>query len=102
MSFPAPVKGSFTANSQVSANFSPVAGYTFNYDVNGVFVGTAQLERSFDQGTTWNAVSKDVSGTALTHTAAASFSRVEPEGGVLYRFHVTAFTSGTINYRLSQ
>jgi hypothetical protein len=102
MGFPAPVSGTFTANSQRSASFRPMAGVPFNYDLNGTWVGTVQLERSFDGGVTWNAVSKDVSGAATSHTTVMSFNRVETEGGVLYSWHVTAFTSGTINYRLSQ
>ena len=33
---------------------------------------------------------------------ALNVAWAEPERGVLYRFNCTAYTSGTINYRMSQ
>jgi hypothetical protein len=75
---------------------------SFNFTVYGVFVGTVVLEKSYDNGGTWSAVSKDVTGAAASFTAPASVVVSEPEIGILYRANCTAFTSGTINYRLSQ
>lgn len=74
----------------------------FNAALWGVFVGTMQLERSFDGGTTWLPCSLDTSGTVASYTAPVSLTCNEPERNVLYRWRCTAFTSGTINYRLSK
>lgn len=71
-----------------------------NVTVWGTFSATVQIERSFD-GSTWHAVSKDVDGTAASYTAGFSLVVAEPELGVRYRINCTAFTSGTINYRIS-
>jgi hypothetical protein len=91
--------GSFTATG--TATPRALLG-DFNIALWGTFVGTVAVERSFDGGTTFIAVARDTSGTAATFTAATSLSISEPERSVLYRLNCTAFTSGTINYRLSQ
>ena len=103
------VAGNFTATG-TSALFMPWG--TFNLAIygsggpNGNWVGSVQLERSFDGGTTW-IVAGDASGAngqAIYNTANIDVSRLagEPERCVLYRLRCTAYTSGTINYRLSQ
>lgn len=74
---------------------------SFNLELSGTWVGTVQLERSFDGGTTYVAVGKDTSGTAATYTSNVSIVVVEPEPGALYRIRCTAYTSGTVAYRLS-
>lgn len=66
------------------------------------FSGTVNVERSMDNGTTWVPVSTDGTGTQAIYTTPVSVSGMEPENGVLYRFNCTTYTSGTINYRLSQ
>ena len=72
-----------------------------NVSVWGTFVGTAQLQRSFDSGVTWLPLTSG--GTsAFSYTAPASEVANEPEAGVEYRIACTAYTSGTINYRISQ
>jgi hypothetical protein len=102
-----PVTGSFTATGQ-SESFRPdlrsihMLGATFNISIWGTFTGTIDLERSFDDGSTWLKCSRDSAGTSASFTAAASVVVEEPEAGVLYRLNCTAYTSGTINYRLSQ
>lgn len=73
----------------------------FNIALWGVFSGTVNLERALD-GTNFVAVATDGTGTAASYTAPVSVTGVEVESAVLYRFNCTAFTSGTINYRLSQ
>lgn len=75
-------------------NDTPVSERRYNLTVWGTFVATVQLQRSFDEGTTWSLV-KEVS-------AAYDGVGIEPEAGVLYRFVCTAFTSGTVNCRLGQ
>lgn len=74
----------------------------FNIALSGTFVGTVAVERSFDGGVTYIPVARDTSGTAASFTAPTSLSISEPEKGVLYRLNCTAYTSGTVNYRLSQ
>ena len=74
----------------------------FNVDIDGTFSGTVVLERSFDNGITWNPASRDSAGVAAAFTVPASVVADEPEAGVLYRFQCTAYTSGSIICRASQ
>lgn len=95
-----PVTGSFGAAGQ-SATFSPMPGRDFNVSLWGTFSGTVQLERSLDGAANWLPIT--AAGTQLYQwTAPASETASEAEAGVLYRLNCTAYTSGTINYRLSQ
>jgi len=95
-----PVTGAFTAMG-VSASFAPKAGRGLNPSLWGTFVGTVRLERSFDGGTTWLPLTAN--GNAMvTLTAPCSEQWQEDETGVLYRWNCTAYTSGTIYYRISQ
>ena len=96
----APVTGAFAATGQ-SSPFKPIYGRSFNISVWGTFSGTVQLERTFDNGTNWLPVTAGGVG-AYVWTAPASESTVEDEVGVAYRFNCTAYTSGTVNYRMSQ
>lgn len=121
------VSGTFTATGQSGAAVSgwgtgkngdghdqaPIGGtpgmacpaaffHDFNFAIWGTFSGTAQLEKSFNGGTTWLPCCKDNDGTAASYTSAINLSAFEPEYGVLYRWNCTAYTSGTINYRISQ
>jgi hypothetical protein len=73
----------------------------FNASVQGTFVGTVVLQRSYD-GSTWETVSKDASGSDASFTAPCSLVVEESETGVQYRWNCTAYTSGTINTRISQ
>ena len=105
------VTGSFTATGQ-SGSFLPYVnarGTTnaFNIVLSGTAVAIVQLERSFDQGSTW--VKLTVNGTQLykwsydgSNTVNISETAEEPEQGVFYRLNCTSYTSGTLNYRISQ
>jgi hypothetical protein len=75
---------------------------SYNLSIWGVFVATGRLERSFDGGTTWIPVSKDSSGADASFTAPCGITGYEPEDGVLYSFNCSAYTSGTMNVRISQ
>jgi hypothetical protein len=103
----AAVTGTFTATGQ-SATFSPIVATRdtncgqFNVSASGTFVATVQLERSFDNGTNWFVCSSDSAGTAASFTAPFSVTAEEPEAGTLYRLNCTAYTSGTVTYRISQ
>jgi hypothetical protein len=67
------------------------------------FSATIQLERSFDGGSTFIACNLGTAGTIASWTAGPiSFTFGEPERQTLYRFNCLAYTSGTINYRISQ
>lgn len=98
--------GQFTATGQSSA--IPIYG-AFNAliygsgGLNTAWVGTVRLERSFDGGTTWIVCGTGGSGAQASYATGAdvSVTLIEPERGVLYRFNCTAFSSGTILYRIS-
>ncbi|HQT65354.1 MAG TPA: hypothetical protein PLO16_12660 [Acidocella sp.] len=68
------------------------------------FAGTVQLERSFDGGATWLVGNIGGTGTLAQWSAGTPVNLTfgEPEIGVTYRLNCIAYTSGTINYRMSQ
>ena len=68
------------------------------------YVGNIQLERSFDGGHTWVPCNIGGSGAIASWNAGTPVSLTfgEPEKNVLYRLNCLAYTSGTINYRISQ
>jgi hypothetical protein len=68
------------------------------------FVGTVQLERSLDGGNTYVVCNTTVDGTLAQFTAGTPVSITfgEPEKYAFYRLNCIAYTSGTINYRMSQ
>lgn len=73
----------------------------FNISLWGTFVATVLVEKSYD-GSTWIGVSRDAAGTAASYTAPASVVLREPETNVRYRLRCGAYTSGTVNWRISQ
>lgn len=84
-----------TTGTDANASFS---GAAINYSA------TVQLERSFDGGLTWIVCNIGGSGQLAQWTAGTPVSLTfgEPEKNVLYRLNCIAYTSGTINYRISQ
>ena len=100
----APLTGSLTSATQ-SGTYSPEGlgpvPAELNVSIWGTFSASVRLERSFDGGTTWLPLT--AAGYSMyAWTAPASETLEEVEANVLYRFDCTAYTSGTINYRLSQ
>lgn len=101
------VSGSFVATG-TSGSFLPLGPFNVSLwgsdGPNGSWSGTVQLERSFDGGSTWIVAAI---GQAATTQASWDTGKdvstifTEPERGVLYRLDCTAYSSGTINYRLS-
>lgn len=91
--------GTFT-----TVSVSPAKAFSggFNLTIWGTFTGTVGLQRSFDEGATWHNVARDVYGNATAFSAPVSIGVFEPENGVRYRLNCTAYSSGTIGYRLSQ
>lgn len=69
-----------------------------------VLAATVQIERSFDGGYTWLVCNLGGSGTPAqwVNTGPISITFGEPEKSVLYRLNCIAFTSGNVNYRISQ
>lgn len=68
------------------------------------YSGTLNIERSFDGAKTFSLCNIGSSGTIAQYAAGTPVSLTfgEPEKNVLYRINCIAYTSGTINYRLSQ
>ncbi|HXA22761.1 MAG TPA: hypothetical protein VNW90_10700 [Acetobacteraceae bacterium] len=93
------IAGTFGATGQSPA---AIAYGSFNVSLWGTFVGSAQLERTFDGGTTWLPVSGNTAGAVLAWTVPFSGTWTEVEHTVGYRLNCTAYTSGTVNYRISQ
>lgn len=87
-----------------AAASAPASEFSGNFSVNvwGTFTATAVLEKSYDGGTTWLSTQKDLATAATSWTAPASVVIYEPESGVLYRVRCSAYTSGTISWRISQ
>lgn len=75
----------------------------FNLFVYGTYTASWQLEKSFDGGATWVIVTPSIGAPVSSTTANASIAIQisEPERGMLYRVNCTAYTSGTINWRMS-
>jgi hypothetical protein len=106
------VSGSFTgtgqsgnANAGLNAGQNPqppVFKDVLNAAIWGTFIATLVLEKSFDGGDTYIPISKDSSGTANSYNAPIALGVYEPEHNVLYRWNCVAYTSGTVNYRISQ
>ena len=97
-----PVSGTFTATGQSSA-FYPMPG-TFSVKLSSG-VATVKLERSSDSGSTWDDVSADSLGTVASWSLNSTEVGVlvdEPEINIQYRLNCTAYTSGTVTYRLGQ
>lgn len=92
------VSGSFTGTGNGNT-FTPNGCY--NVTVYGTFVGTVVLERSFDAGVTYVAVLRPAGSTAVSYTAPSSEVIPEPEKTILHRLRCSAYTSGTISYRMS-
>ena len=93
------INGTFTAT-----GFSiPLrAQVPFSVSIRGTFVGTISLQRSFDGGATYGIYTLPASNSAATWTAPVEIDVVPTgESGVLYELSCTAYTSGTVTYRLS-
>lgn len=73
----------------------------FNLTIWGTFSATAQLERSFDGGVVWHPCT-DNAGNIQLFTKPLTIILDEHEEAVLYRLNCTTYTSGTMNWRISQ
>jgi hypothetical protein len=92
--------GAFTATGGGAA--VPIARHgDLNLSLWGTFAATVTLERSYDGGSTWLPLTY-LDGVALSWTAPMSTAFSVEDPGASYRFNCTAFTSGTVNWRISQ
>lgn len=86
-----------TTGADAAATFTGAA-ITFNATIN--------VERSFDGGLTWLICNIGGSGQLAQYSGATvtpvQFAFGEPERNVLYRLNAIAYTSGVLNYRISE
>ncbi len=107
--------GDITADALISQGVAASTGTSaatvflgaFNVALSGTFTGTVLFEKSYDGGATWVTVAQDAAGTAASYTLAWTSQSInltlcEVETQVAWRLRCSAFTSGTLNYRLSQ
>jgi len=80
-------KASLGSINAVSAWFKPASNTDMVATISGTFVGTLTPQLSTDEGET--AIDMDT-----TYTAGVAFN-VIPSEGTLYRFKMTAYTSGS-------
>lgn len=96
----AAVTGNFVAVGN-SAHYIPLPRRAFNVTIWGVFVATLQVQASYDAGV--NYVPVTAGGVSFTDTTIPGASQFEDtEGTVRYRLACISWTSGTVNYRISQ
>ncbi len=74
-------------------------GERFNMSISGTFVGTIALQRSFDEGVTFFDVEEFTAPVEKTGDHSVRNATTRP---LLYRFNVSAYTSGTIRAILFQ
>jgi hypothetical protein len=91
----------------VNLNAITVTGTDANASFSGAAINysaTVQLERSFDGGLTWIICNVGGSGQLAQWATGTPVNITfgEPEKNVLYRLNCIAYSSGTINYRISQ
>ncbi len=91
----------------VTDNAITVTGTDANASFTGAAItysATVQLERSFDGGATWIVCNVGGSGQLAQWNAGTPVNITfgEPEKNVLYRLNCIAYSSGVINYRISQ
>lgn len=72
----------------------------FNVTISGTFVGSVALQRSLDNGTTWQGLTGGTYAIAVFATLANE-SFYEPESQALYRFVFTR-VSGSVVVRLGK
>ena len=94
------VEGTFTGTAEGAA--VAIQGHA-NVLIGGSFVATVQVQKSFDGGATWFIVSRDSAGALAEYTSPGfNGTIIEPESQILYRVECTAFTSGTVIWRISR
>ena len=80
-----------------SDSFTIELDQPYDWSTHGTWTGTIQLERSFDDGTTWLVVKTIVSADDANITLADT----EEIDDALYRVNVVALSSGTVTYNFT-
>lgn len=99
MAWHSPVSGTLAATGGGTA-LTLHAGL-YNLTVSGTFVGTWTLQRSNDGGSTWADVT-DYTGVVVGSTTTMNTVLIDAEDNIKVRVNCSAYTSGTISYRLAQ
>lgn len=88
------------ATTSMSAAFAAVPGKAIVARLRGPFVASVRLIRSIDAGTSWDPIT--VAGSAYGVFSAPAYEAIDAadDTGVLYALECTAYTSGTVTYRL--
>lgn len=73
-------------------------GDDYDYNIQGTWEGTVTLERSFDSGSTWEAVYTRYNKSSSINE---DFSEEETEDGATYRVTMSGFVSGSATYNLA-
>ena len=81
----------------VSAVFNARGASVHNISVNGTYVGSVYVEKSFDSGSTWN-VCNVFTNTDVIQTVICR----EIEPNIQYRFRFGVYTSGDPYVRISE
>lgn len=85
-----------TLSSEETGDTLLVSG-SYNATTQGTWTGTVALQRSFDGGTTWDAVQTIVSADDNN----MNYSDTETVPNTLYRFAMTSYSSGSATYTIS-
>jgi hypothetical protein len=97
----APVIKTFT-KTEVSESFRPNLGRDMYLTLSGTWVGTVQVQRSTDEGKTWNNITIAGGIPWLNYTINCDETIGAPtDGNSLYRLSVT-WVSGSLSARLAQ
>lgn len=91
------ISGTFTATGTSDENFAQDGD--FNLSLSGTFLATVELQRSFDEKSTW--VTVDIF-TTITEKTGSSSTRNRLNVPVAYRLECTTHTSGTVIFVVNQ
>lgn len=97
-----PVSGSASSGTTNSAPFIPQLGRDMYITLSGNFSGTVQVQRSTDNGVTWNNITVAGGQPWGRYTGACDEIVETPtDGASRYRLNIV-LSSGTVVYRLAQ
>lgn len=96
-----PLTGTLNATGNTTA-FTPQLGRDMYLTLSGTFSGTVQVQRSTDNGATWNNITISGGQQWGRYTGACDEVVETPtDGASRYRLNIV-LTTGTVNYRLAQ
>ncbi len=92
------VSGDFT-DANTSDELTIQKGRRYNWLTSGKWVGSLSLQRSYDDGDTWNDVKMHIMKAEVPNISYADTEGVAP---AVYRVNMSSFTSGTCTYDLTE